>query len=1600
MFAGGEKQPEAAISLSLQYAPEQQHVSVVLKPLTSVVAPVCTRASKQKENPAKVHATNGLQEVPASHTESMQEVPALSAREALPAISHAPVVHENKNTAEAPVVPSIKEGDAPVVHATEPCPQNTQYSAVQADGVPQQKGPVDPRRLVPGRRRAIEQIAKEGSPSWVQRKKRKSVSFAQQATQEPVAPTAEDGQAAVSKQGPEPVAPAEQQNSSTAVPEHHRTDRMLVQTEYHRLEQLTGKQFTVDCFSRDDGSNSHCREFYSPSNSFFKQNLVDQHCWINPPFDMIKETLEHYHACKQQYSDSISAAFCLPKIKSKNPCEWSHLVKGMQLLHVYKVGTRLFTGPNPDNETERHLLPGIRHDIAIYYDPVRHSDTGPKLKVSAAVQPNSSVQLRTSHIMQVPCIIGGVQSVAVLDSGAEECDMAPDGIFISHQLVQRHGFVVQPLQQQVKAHMSGINGEQCQMYGTTRVTVKIGQMVSQVRALVLDMDDRLDMIAGETWLLQHKAVMDYSSKACMFMRRGKRYLVRCMKPRYKRNDPLERPPPKILTLTQAKRALRKKVWYCLALVKETKPDAARPDSMKPENIPDPRVRVLVQMYPTVFTDSPPKGGSQIQAEHECIPLEEGAKPTHRPMFRYSPLEMEELERRIKELLDLGYIQPSTSPYGAPVLFVKKPRSTELRLVIDYRALNKMTLRNRFPIPRIDTLLDSLAGSKIYSSIDLRQAYHQIKLVDSDRPKSAFRTPMGHYEWVTLSMGLTNAPAVFQSVMNNIFRPYLGKFVVVYLDDICVYSKTEEEHVKHLKLVLDKLKENKLTVAWHKCHFFRSELLFLGHIVTADGVKADPAKVESVAKYPTPKDPHELRSFLGMSNYFKRFIKAYAIQVEPLTRLLKKDCDYVWTEEQQIAFTSVKQALISAPVLRLPDWNSDTPFVITCDASYQGISGVLEQDGHPVAFESRKLNAAEKNYAPTELEMLAVVHCVKTWRCYIEGRDVHVYTDHKPNVTFTSNPHLSRRQARWAEELMSYNILWHYTPGPRNVVADALSRHPVKEGNILLATTAKKVPRKAKALAQTNPFLDRVREGYKLDSWFADPANTDNLTQVNGIYTLADAIVVPNYDNLREQCIQECHDTPYSGHPGRDKTLQLVMHMFWWPTVISDVTQYVKTCDSCQRNKSRNKKPAGLLQPLPTPGHPWQSISMDFVVDLPLSTTGHDSICVFVDRHTKMVHLVPCKKTDTAKDVAQLFLCNVYRLHGMPSHMVTDRDPKFTSIFWQEFFHQVGVKHSLSTAYHPQTDGNTERVNRVMEDMLRHFVDSNHANWESLLPMVEFAINSSHHESLAFVNETGKLQRYTPFQLNYGLTPNSPLKALASEAFKGRRDAPGVTQFLTELQEAHKKARGCLEAAQQRQKMYADLSRRPVEYRLGQHVLLSTRNLMSRMVGSSKFLPRFIGPFKIIDRINEVAYKLELPEPLKMHNVFHVSLLEEYKNREEGGTIHPPPLPQIIDGQLEYEVEQILLHEYRTKALRKRKHSTKKITELRYFVKWRGYGVEHNTWEPAANCQNCPEKVQEYWDLVAARQKAQQAQAQTTGKRKPAHFSEGPSRKHRSQSRKN
>jgi len=319
---------------------------------------------------------------------------------------------------------------------------------------------------------------------------------------------------------------------------------------------------------------------------------------------------------------------------------------------------------------------------------------------------------------------------------------------------------------------------------------------------------------------------------------------------------------------------------------------------------------VVESYPDVFTKKAPFGGSKIQCDIEVIPTTSD-KPVNRPMFRYCPVEMAEIDRQVTQLLEQGYISRSTSPYGAPVLFVKKPRSTQLRMCVDWRALNAITTKNAGPLPRIEDLMYVLAGAKVFSSFDLRQAYHQVNLLPSDTPKTAFKTPFGLYEYQCLAFGLTNALAAFLSVMNNLFRPYLNMFVAVYLDDILVFSKSAEKHEKHIRIVLDVLRKHNLTMAIHKCSLSQPELLYLGHIVSAEGVATDHVKTKAVREYPQPKDIHQLRSFLGMCNNFRKFIKQYAQMVRPLTNLLKNDVNVASTWCYVFAC-----ALCHAPGLRL------------------------------------------------------------------------------------------------------------------------------------------------------------------------------------------------------------------------------------------------------------------------------------------------------------------------------------------------------------------------------------------------------------------------------------------------------------------------------------------------------------------------------------------------------------------------------------------------------------------------------------------------------------------------------------------------------------
>ena len=448
-----------------------------------------------------------------------------------------------------------------------------------------------------------------------------------------------------------------------------------------------------------------------------------------------------------------------------------------------------------------------------------------------------------------------------------------------------------------------------------------------------------------------------------------------------------------------------------------------------ENIP------VVNEFADVFPEEIPGLPPHREVEF-TIELEPGTAPISKAPYRMAPAEMKELKAQLDELLEKGYIQPSASPWGAPVLFVKKKDGT-LRLCVDYRELNKRTIKNKYPLPRIDDLLDQLQGAGIFTKIDLRSGYHQLRIRKQDIAKTAFRTRYGHYEYVVMPFGLTNAPSVFMEFMNKILMDFLDKFVVVFIDDILIYSKNEEEHAQHLRMVLQRLREHKLYAKLSKCEFWMREVAFLGHVVSEEGVKVDPQKIQAIMDWPIPKNPKEVRSFLGLAGYYRKFVADFAKIARPLTQLLHKDTKYEWTEECQTSFDELKKRLTSSPVLALPQGTEG--FEIFSDASKQGLGCVLMQNGRVIAYASRQLKKYEENYPTHDLELAAVVFALKIWRHYLYGTHCKVFTDHKSLKYLFTQKELNMRQRRWLELVKDYDLEILYHPGKANVVADALSR---------------------------------------------------------------------------------------------------------------------------------------------------------------------------------------------------------------------------------------------------------------------------------------------------------------------------------------------------------------------------------------------------------------------------------------------------------------------------------------------------------------------------------------------------------------------------------
>jgi RNase H-like domain found in reverse transcriptase/Integrase zinc binding domain/Reverse transcriptase (RNA-dependent DNA polymerase) len=505
----------------------------------------------------------------------------------------------------------------------------------------------------------------------------------------------------------------------------------------------------------------------------------------------------------------------------------------------------------------------------------------------------------------------------------------------------------------------------------------------------------------------------------------------------------------------------------------------------------------------------------------------------------------------------------------------------------------------------------------------------------------------------MPFGLTNAPATFMGLMQTILHPLLDVCVIVYIDDILIYSKNSEDHLHHLEQVLELLRKNQLYGKLSKCDFFKSQVDFLGHVVSANGIAVEPVKIDAIQAWPTPTSLLNLMSFLGLANFYRRFVANFSVKASPLTDLLKKDRPFAWTPTQETAFNTLKEALTHAPVLRPAD--PSLPFTLTTDASSFAIGGVLSQDdgsgARPVCFGSRKLSNAEQNYPTHEQELLAVVHFIRSWRHYLDGQHFVVKTDHQSLKYLDTQPHLSKRQIRWVETLQQYDYTIEYQPGSSNQVADALSRRPdhqlqaISTVTVELSHTIKDLYVDDRDYGAIYKFLSEPN--LPLDS-STTKTQLKHYELIDGLLYLQAALetdiprlCIPYNRQIRHQIIASCHDSTTSGHLGFDKTYDLVCRAFIWPRMVNHIKSYVATCDTCQWTKTSSQLPTGLLQPLPTPGQQWEQVTMDFIIELPETPEGHNMIVVFVDRLSKMVHLQPTTTTATAMDIANIFFKAVF-----------------------------------------------------------------------------------------------------------------------------------------------------------------------------------------------------------------------------------------------------------------------------------------------------------------------------------------------------------------------
>lgn len=967
-----------------------------------------------------------------------------------------------------------------------------------------------------------------------------------------------------------------------------------------------------------------------------------------------------------------------------------------------------------------------------------------------------------------------------------------------------------------------------------------------------------------------------------------------------------------------------------------------------------------------------------------------------PLYGMSRDELLILRKTLTELLDQGYIRASSSSAGAPVIFVKKPGGG-LRFCVDYRALNSITRADRYPLPLIKETLSSISKAKWFTKLDVRAAFHKLRIKEGDEWKTAFRTRFGLFEWLVTPFGLCGAPATFQRYINSALRPFLDISCSAYLDDVLIYSDgTKEDHDNKVEQILSALSAAGLNLDISKCEFGVRKTKYLGYIIEAGvGVSMDPEKLLAIRDWEAPKSLKGVRSFLGFANFYRQFIEAYSAIAEPLLALTKKGTPFRWGGREEAAFEQLKNKFISEPALA--QWDPERETTLEADCSGYSLGGCLSQRDEqgllrPVAYHSRRLTAAECNYVIHDKELLAIVDCLRVWDAELRGTAgaFIIYSDHKNLSYFMAIRRLTERQVRWSEELSRFRFRLVYREGAAMQRPDALSRReqdmpqgmtderlvgrdiqlirdewvaperrsPINISRVMIQGVElpqgaevfmhedlqsawdaalehdTDYPRLVKAVrdgARAFPPDIRTAEGKQLSVSIAECELDEH-----GLLRFRDNIWIPEWEPLRTGLIQNTHDSFLTGHPGRDATIALLSRSYFWPGLYRMVRRFVRNCDVCGRKTVWRHRKKGLLKPLPVPERLWSELSIDFMINLPQENASDPSyLMVITDRLGKGVTLEPMTSME-ASACAERFINSHWRFHGFPRAITSDRGTNWVGGFWRRLCELTGIEQRLSTAYHPETDGATERANQEVLDYLRAFVTYAQYDWAQLLPGAQLAINNRDTSTIGL----------SPFFIEHGYHAD-PIPHVERSVAPAQSPRVRAENLVERLREATSFAQAAMAATQQRMEASANERRDPAErFEVGDEVWLSLKNIPTdRPSHKLAWLHNKYTVKRVID-----SHTVELDVPDGRHPRFHVDLLlraaRDPLPSQQARDYQPQAvIPETEEEAEEHLVESILRARNEPRKGRRRAGET---PDRQVLVKWVGW--EQPDWQPLENFQ--------------------------------------------------